>query len=323
MFKNTLKTTVLLAALGGLIVTVFGVLGGGSSTWLLLGLVVALVMVGGSYWFSDKLALRAAKAKIITEADNPEFYGMVRQLAQRADLPMPTVAISPNAQPNAFATGRNPRHAVVCATEGLLRSLPRDEVEGVMAHELMHVRHRDILIGSVAAAIATAISFAANMAMWGAMFGGRSNNRGGSPLGLIAVAAAGADRSDADADGRSAAPASSKPTVARPSCSAPAVAAGERTRADRDAGGHATPMQVQPQQAYAYIHNPLAEFGGRRRQGGPDMARLFSTHPSTEDRIAALQDFDRKRLIDLTRNLCRTSRTPRNLRTELRPTRIA
>jgi heat shock protein HtpX len=295
MFKNTLKTTVLLAGLGGLIVTVFGVLGGGSSTALLFGLVVALVMVGGSYWFSDKLALKAARAHVIEERDNPEFYGLVRELARRADLPMPTVAISPNDQPNAFATGRNPHHAVVCATEGLLRSLPRDEVEGVMAHEMMHVRHRDILIGSVAAAIATAISFAANMAMWGAMFGGRSN-RNGNPLGLLAVAIL-------------------APIAA--SLMQMAVSRSREFEADRGAAellgsgqslasalgrietlAARTPMQVQPQQAYAYIHNPLAELDGRRRgQSGPNMARLFSTHPSTADRVAALQEFDRQRVI--------------------------
>src|ERR671910_161526 len=154
MFKNTMKTTVLLAGLGGLIVAVAG------------------IMVGGSYWFSDKLALRSAKAQIVTEAEAPEFHAMIRRLSERAGMPMPTVAISPAAQPNAFATGRGPKHAVVCATQGLLQTLSADEVEGVMAHELMHVKHRDILIGSVAAAIATAISFMAQMAMFSAMFGG-------------------------------------------------------------------------------------------------------------------------------------------------------
>ena len=169
MFKNTLKTGVLLAGLGGLIVAVAGILGGGSSGSLVIGLVLALVMVGGSYWFSDKLALKSAGAKPITRDQAPEFYDMIARLAERANLPMPTVAISPNAQPNAFATGRNPKHAVVCATQGLLETLTRDEVEGVMAHELMHVKHRDILIGSVAAAIATAISFIAQMAMFSTM----------------------------------------------------------------------------------------------------------------------------------------------------------
>ena len=172
MLANTMKTTVLLAALGGLIVTVAGVLGGGSSTALIIGLVLALITVGSSYWFSDKLALRSARAQIIGPNEHPQLYAMVADLAQRAGMPMPTVAISPEMQPNAFATGRSPNHAVVCATEGLLRQLPPDEVAAVMAHELMHVRHRDILIGSVAAAVATAISFIANMALWASMFGG-------------------------------------------------------------------------------------------------------------------------------------------------------
>ncbi len=146
-------------------------------------------MVGGSYWFSDKLALKSAKARIVTEEDAPLFFGMVKELATRAGMPMPRVAISPNEQPNAFATGRNPRHAVVCATEGLLRSMPEDELRGVMAHELMHVKNRDILIGSVAAAIATAISFIANMAMWASMFGGRGGNddERANPFALLLV----------------------------------------------------------------------------------------------------------------------------------------
>jgi len=176
MFKNSLKTVVLLAALGGLIVGIASLLGGGSSSAVMFGLVMALVMVGGSYWFSDKLALKSARAQVITEADHPEFYGMVRNLSQRAGMPMPRVAVSPSEQPNAFATGRGPNNAVVCATTGLLQSLTPAEVEGVMAHELMHVRNRDILIGSVAAAVATAISAIAQMAMFATMFSGGSRN---------------------------------------------------------------------------------------------------------------------------------------------------
>src|SRR5688572_24213163 len=187
MFKNTMKTTVLLAGLGGLIVAVAGILGGGSAGSLVFGLVIALVMVGGSYWFSDKLALRSAKAQIVTEEQAPEFFAMIRRLSERAGMPMPTVAISPAAQPNAFATGRGPKHAVVCATQGLLQTLPPDEVEGVMAHELMHVKHRDILIGSIAAAIATAISFMAQMTIYSSMFGGR-RDRNGNPLIMLAAA---------------------------------------------------------------------------------------------------------------------------------------
>jgi heat shock protein HtpX len=287
MFKNTAKTAILLAALGGLIVTIAGVLGGGSSGSLTIGLLFAFAMVGGSYWFSDKLALKAAKARVITKTDAPMFFGMIEDLATRANLPMPRVAISPNDQPNAFATGRGPRNAVVCATEGLLRTMPEDELRGVMAHELMHVRNRDILIGSVAAAIATAISFIANMAMWAAMFGGgRDDEDRPNPLALILVSML-------------------APIAA--SLMQMAVSRSREYEADRSAAellgtgvplanalerievyARQIPMQIAPAQAQAYIHNPLAEFQNKRT-GGPNLARLFSTHPSTDDRVARLR----------------------------------
>lgn len=288
MFRNTMKTTILLAALGGLIVAVAGLLGGGSSGAVMIGLVLALVMVGGSYWFSDKLALASAKAQVITEADHPEFYGMVRDLAQRANLPMPRVAVSPSDQPNAFATGRGPNNAVVCATTGLLQSMPRDEVEGVMAHELMHVRNRDILIGSVAAAVATAISSIAQMAMFATMFaGGRDDENRPNPfavllVSLLAPLAAGmiqmaisrsrefeADRGAAELIG------SGEP-LAR-----------ALERIESLAQRH--PMMVSPAQAQAYIHNPLSEMH-HRRGTGVDVGRLFSTHPATEERIRRLRE---------------------------------
>ncbi len=283
MFKNTMKTTVMLAGLGGLIILVAGALGGRSG--LFIGLGLALVMVGGSYWFSDKLAIRSAGAKIIERQQSPEFYDLVASLAQRANLPMPRVAVSPSDQPNAFATGRNPKHAVVCATEGLLRAMPRDEIEGVMAHELMHVKHRDILIGSVAAAIATGISFLANMAMWASMFGGRGgdDDDGPNPIAIIALALLApiaaalmqmavsrsrefeADRGAAEllGSGRSLASALG--------------------RIEGLAKGH--PMKVAPQQAYAYIHNPLAE---APKRGGFNVGKLFSTHPDTAERVRRL-----------------------------------
>jgi heat shock protein HtpX len=286
MFGNTLKTTVLLGGLGGLIVLVAGLLGGGSTTALLIGLVIALVTVGGSYWFSDKLALRSAGARIVTEAEAPELYALVRSLAERAGLPMPVVAISPSEQPNAFATGRNPNHAVVCCTMGLLRQMPRDELEGVLAHELMHVKHRDILIGSVAAAIATAISFLANMALWAGMFGGGDDEDRPNPIVLIAASilaplAAGllqmaVSRSrEYDADRGGAALLGSGQSLAN---------ALERI----EVMAKQTPMQVNPSQAYAWIHNPLAE-APKRRGGGLDLAKLFSSHPPTEQRIARLR----------------------------------
>ncbi len=284
MFKNTFKTTVLLAALGGLIVGVASLLGGGSSSAVMFGLTIALVMVGGSYWFSGSLALKSAGAQVITEADHPEFYGMVRDLSERAGLPMPKVAVSPADQPNAFATGRNPQNAVVCATRGLLQNMSPEEVRGVMAHELMHVRHRDILIGSVAAAVATAISSIAQMAMFASMFGGgRDDEDRANPLAILLVSmlapiAAGliqmaisrsrefeADRGAAELlqDGEPLARALEKLELI----------------------GSRVPMQVAPAQAQAYIHNPLA--GTPKR--GLDMARLFSTHPATQERIARLR----------------------------------
>ncbi|MAT04143.1 MAG: protease HtpX [Acidimicrobiaceae bacterium] len=292
MFTNTLKTGVLLAGMGGLIVAVAGILGGGSSASLTIGVVLALVMVGGSYWFSDKLALKAGGARPITREQAPEFYDMIARLAERANLPMPTVAIADNPQPNAFATGRNPNHAVVCATQGLLSSLSRDEVEGVMAHELMHVKHRDILIGSVAAAIATAISYMAQMAMFSSMFGGR-DRRDGNPIAMIAVAILApiaaamiqmavsrsreyeADRGAAELIGRGEPLASALEKIE--------VLAKQR------------PMAVQPAQASMYIHNPLAE--ARSSQGGPNMSKLFSTHPPTQERIRRLREMNPSPLV--------------------------
>ncbi len=288
MIKNTFKTTVLLAGLGGLIVAIASLLGGGSSGAVMFGLVIALVMVGGSYWFSDKLALRAAKAQIVTEADAPEFYRMVASLAARANMPMPRVAISPSEQPNAFATGRGPRTAVVCATQGLLKSMPADEIEGVMAHELMHVRNRDILIGSVAAAIATAISAIAQMAYFAALFGGgRDDEDRPNPLAVMLISML--------------APISA-------SLIQMAISRSREFEADRSAAellgtgqslaralerieimASRMPMNVSPAQAQAYIHNPLAEFQQQRRGTGVNLARLFSTHPSTEERIRRLR----------------------------------
>ena len=287
MFKNTAKTTILLAALGGLIVGVASLLGGGSSGAVMIGLFLALVMVGGSYWFSDKLALASAKAQVITEADHPEFYGMVRDLAQRANMPMPRVAVSPSDQPNAFATGRGPNNAVVCATRGLLQSLSRDEVEGVMAHELMHVRNRDILIGSVAAAVATAISSIAQMAMFATMFaGGRDDENRPNPLAILLVSLL-------------------APLAA--SLIQMAISRSREFEADRSAAellgngeplaralekievlAARMPMQVSPAQAQAYIHNPLAEMH-HKRGTGLDVSRLFSTHPATAERIRLLR----------------------------------
>jgi heat shock protein HtpX len=279
MLKNTAKTAILLAALGGLMVG-FGSLFGQAGA--LIGLLLALVMVGGSYWFSDRLAIAAARAVPVTETQMPEYHRIVRELTIAAGMPMPTIYVTPDRQPNAFATGRNPGHAAVAVTRGALDVLTWDELRGVLAHEISHVGNRDILIGSVAAALATAISFAANVAMWGAMFGGggRDSDEGGNPVGLLAAAilapvAAGllqmalsrsrefeADRSGAELIG------SGEPLA--------------RALIKLDQASRAIPMDVAPAQAQKYIVNPLT---GRK----VSFANLFTTHPPTEERVARLR----------------------------------
>lgn len=281
MNKNTIKTFTMLAALGGFLVLIGGAIGGqqGASVFF----VISMVLVFGSYWFSDKLAIKAAGGREVSETDAPQLYRTVRELTERANLPMPRVYISPNQQPNAFATGRNPHHAAVCVTQGLMEALSPREVRGVLAHELGHVKHRDILIGSVAAAIATAITFIARMAMWGAMFGGgggRDNRRGENPIALLAMAILApmaamlmqmalsrsrefeADRYGAKLSGD-------------PNALADAL--------ERIEGlARRVPMNVSPQQATAYIINPLS--------GRPmNFSKMFMTHPPTEERVAALR----------------------------------
>jgi heat shock protein HtpX len=260
---------------------VAGLIGGRSA--LPIGLGIALVMVGGSYWFSDRLALRSAHATVIGPQDHPQFYEMVQSLAERAGMPMPRVAISPSEQPNAFATGRGPRNAVVCATKGLLETIPREEVEAVMAHELMHVKHRDILIGSVAAAIATAISFIAQMAMFASMFGGRDDEDRPNPIALIltmllAPLAASMIQMAVSRSREFEADRGAAELLGSGRSLAAALDHIEQIAARR-------PMAVNPAQAQAYIHNPLAE---ARSSNGARMAKLFSTHPSTDERIRRL-----------------------------------
>jgi heat shock protein HtpX len=278
--RNTLKTTVLLAGLGGLMVLIGSFFGTGGAV---IGLALGLAFVGGSYWFSDRIAIRAARAREVTEAEMPEYFAIVRDLAARADMPMPRLYVSPEAQPNAFATGRNPEHAAVAVTEGILRVLSWDELRGVLAHEISHVGNRDILISSVAAAVAMGITFSARMVMWGAMLGGGGGgdrDRDGGILGLLAMA------------------------LLAPLAAAVLQMALSRSReyeADRsgaallgdgeplaralqkiDAYARRVPMDIDPAHAQAFIVNPLS---GRRVQ----FATLFRTHPPTEDRVARLR----------------------------------
>ena len=280
MNKNTFKTYVLLAALGGLMVLIGGGLGGSGGA--AIGLGIGLLFVGGSYWFSDRIAIAAARAKPVTEQEAPELYSIMRDLTQASHMPMPRIYMTPDPQPNAFATGRNPERAVVAVTAGIMELLDRDELRGVLAHELAHVGNRDILIGSVAAAVAMGITFVARMAMWGAMFGGGGGDRdrGGNVFGLLAmvilapIAAAmlqmALSRSrefEADRTG------------------AHLVGTGEplaRALEKMQLAAKKIPMNVNPAQATAYIVNPLS---GRQ----VNFAKLFSTHPPTEERIARLR----------------------------------
>ncbi|HVL04565.1 MAG TPA: M48 family metalloprotease [Acidimicrobiales bacterium] len=279
MSKNTIKTFTLLAALGGLLMMIGSFFGRGG---LFLGLVLGLVFVGGSYWFSDTIAIKSARAVPVTEAEMPEYYRIVRELTAAANMPMPKLYVTPDLQPNAFATGRNPDHAAVAVTQGILRILDWNELRGVLAHEISHVGNRDILIGSVAAAVAMGITFVARMAMWGAMFGGggRDNNNNANPLALLAfsllapiaamviqMALSRSREYEADRTG------------------ARLIGDGEplaRALAKLEQGARAVPMAVDPAQASKYIVNPLT---GRRVQ----FAKLFTTHPPMEDRIARLR----------------------------------
>ena len=277
MSSNTFKTYILLAALGGLLVLAGSLFGRGGA---LLGLLIGLVFVGVSYWFSDTIAIKAARARPVSEQEAPELYRMVRDLTMRANMPMPKLFITPSEQPNAFATGRNENHAAVAVTQGITKILSEDELRGVLAHELSHVKNNDILIGSVAAAAAMGITFLARMLMWGAMFGGGRDNEGGNPLGLLAMAvlapmAAGllqmalsrsrefeADHSGADIMGNGESLA--------------------RALEKLELSAKRIPMNVNPAQATMYIVNPLS-------WRPVNFARLFSTHPSTQERIERLK----------------------------------
>jgi heat shock protein HtpX len=278
--RNTVKTAVLLALLGALFLGIGALFG---QTGLIIGLVIGLVVIGGSYWFSDKLAVKAARAKPVSREEAPQLYAIVEDLTQRAGLPMPKLYISPAEQPNAFATGRNPHHAAVAVTQGILKVLDEDELRGVLAHELGHVGNRDILITSVAAAIAVGITFTARMLMWGAIFGGGDDERGNmvgalammilAPIAaaMIQMALSRSREYQADLSG------------------AELIGTGDplaRALRKIEASARQIPMDVNPAEATAYIINP---FTGRKVQ----FANLFMSHPPTEQRIARLQEFDR------------------------------
>jgi heat shock protein HtpX len=271
-FSATLRTTILFASLGGLLVVIGALIGGPQGAGLFLG--IALLINLGSYFFSDKLALAASRAKPIDEAEAPRLYQMMRELTTRAGLPMPRLYMIPNDQPNAFATGRNPKHAAVAVTRGITKLLSEDELRGVLAHELTHVRNRDILIQSVASAIGTAITYVAYMLLW---FGDDDNG----PLGLVAALgmvilapiAASIIQLAISRQREYAADAGGAEICGNPESLASALLRLEQ-------GAAAMPMQVNSAAEPLYIVKPFASKG---------LAGLFSTHPPIEERVRRLR----------------------------------
>ena len=277
---NRLKTTLLLTLLTLLMVAMGSAIGGRSG--MVFAFFMACAMNFFSYWFSDKIVLSMYGAREITEAENPAFYGMVRRLATQGGLPMPRVYVIPSDSPNAFATGRNPNHAAVAATEGILRILSTEELEGVMAHELAHVKNRDILVSTIAATFAGAISMLGNMLQWGAMFGaGRSDEDegaggmiGGLAMAIIAPIAAMLIQMAVSRSREYLADESGARICGNPQALANALK-------KLQMGSQMIPMQqATPASAHLFIVNPLT---------GGSLMNLFSTHPPMEERIARLE----------------------------------
>jgi heat shock protein HtpX len=273
---NNVKVFVLMAGLTGLLVALGGAFGGSTGATIMVA--VSAVMNLAMYWGSSSMVLRAYGAQTVTAAEAPDLYAMVDRLRQRAGLPMPTVAIAPQAQPNAFATGRNPEHAVVCVTEGLLRLMNREQLEGVIAHELAHIKNRDMLLQTISATMAGAIT---NVAQFGFLFGGGDDEEGSNPIVAIAMmilapiaamilqmAISRQREFKADAVGAE--------IAGRPQGLASALIRLEQ-------GAQALPMHVSPAMAPLAQVNPL---GGSALRG---IGKLFSTHPPTAERVARLE----------------------------------
>jgi heat shock protein HtpX len=274
---NNIKTLFLLVTLTLILVWAGGALGGKQG--MTIALIFALMMNFFAYWFSDKVVLRMYRARQVSESDAPELYSIVRRLVQKAGMPMPRVYIINEDQPNAFATGRNPEHAAVAVTTGIMSILSHEELQGVIAHELSHVRHRDILISTIAATIAGAISFLAQMAQWAMIFGGRGDDdEGGNPIAALAMMIVGpiaalivqmaisrsreysADEGGARLAGN------------------PRYLAGALRKLH--AASQKIPMHANPATSHMFIVNPLS---------GGGLLKLFSTHPPIEERIARLE----------------------------------
>ena len=276
------KIFVLMAGLTALLVVLGGFIGGRGGAIFFFAF--AALLNFGMYWWSDKAVLKMYKAKIIDRSQAPELYDMVDRLRKRAELPMPTVAIAPQEQPNAFATGRNHEHAVVCCTAGILKLVDTDEIEGVIAHELAHIKHRHMLVSTVAATMAGAVAMIGRVVTWGAIFGMGGRDRGGGGLGMIVMAIVApiaammiqfavsrqnefqADRTGAEISGNPMGLASALQKL--------------------DSYSKRIPMQVNPAGASLAIVNPLA---GQK----VNFSGLFSTHPSTEERVSRLREMAR------------------------------
>ncbi len=274
---NQIKTTLLLTVLTLLIIAVGGAFGGKT------GMIIAFLLAGGmnlfSYWFSDRMVLKMYKAREVNRSQAQDLYGMVEDLAKNAQIPMPKVYIIPQQTPNAFATGRNPQHAVVAVTEGLLELMDREEIKGVLAHELSHIKDRDILISTIAATLAGAIMVLAGMARWTAIFGGADDDEGGlgmiglivmsiiAPIAAVIVQMAISRSREYLADSEGAKVAGSSEGLA---------GALEKL----GAYSQKAPMKANPATAHMFIVNPLS---------GGGLMKLFSTHPPLEERIARLR----------------------------------
>jgi heat shock protein HtpX len=283
---NTVKTIGLMVFMTLLLVFVGAAIGGRGG--MVMAFVLAVIMNFGAYWFSDKIVLRMYHAQPVTEAQAPELHAIVRTLVQKAGMPMPKVYIMPEETPNAFATGRNPEHAVVAVTQGIMRLLSREELTGVIAHELAHIKHRDMLTGTIVATIAGAISMLAQMAQWAMIFGGGrrdSDDEGGSPIAalvmmivapiaamLVQMAISRTREFEADKGGAQ--------IAGHPSGLANALLKLEK-------GSQIVPMHdAKPATAHMFIVNPLT---------GGGLLKLFSTHPPIADRVKRLNEMARGR----------------------------
>jgi heat shock protein HtpX len=275
---NNVKVFALMAGMTALFMGIGGAVGGQSG--MLMALAFAGLMNVFMYWTSSSMVLRMYGAQVVTAKEAPELYEMVDRLRQRAGLPMPTVAIAPHAQPNAFATGRNPENAVVCVTEGIMSALTREQLEGVVAHELAHIKNRDMLLQTITATMAGAIS---NLAQFAFFFGGRGDDEegGGNPIAAIAMMILGPIAAMLIQMAISRQREFKADAVGAEICGRPLALAGALQRLE--AAAHRIPMHVSPAAAPLAQVNPLAAFEG----GG--ITKLFSTHPPTAERVAALE----------------------------------